>query len=359
MRIITLFPNLRNVNLYKGLGKDVELLSKQFGHVCDIAHYYNDYLSYFKEKENNLGSRLIREKWGPRLDGVMWLLRHLYSYDLLRLYNLTASTILWILFAKIINHKVRIWVVLDYGHPNGKSKPFRRLLYMNILKIANLVTIESTEAMNVLESNYGVKSYYHPHCVYDLNLKTSDFKTKENIILTVGRIGDYSKNNELLIETFIDIYENIPDWELYIVGPYNDSFLPYLNKVKALYPNCPIVFTGEMNKIELANLYSRAKIFCLTSRNEGFPNVIVEAASLGCYIISSKIASIVDFTSDSNFGALFEVEDKFELQKLLIDKCNSIDLEKQAIEAYNHYIKIYACEAVISRLNNLLIDCCT
>lgn len=356
MRIVTLFPNLINSQLYKGLGKDVELLSKNYGYSCTIVHYFNENIHYFNEEKSLLESNIIKKIFGMKIDGAIWIIRNLARRDILRLYNLTSTTVFWIIVTKFIKGNSKIWIVMDYGTPIIKFKPIRRFFYMNIIKFAKLATIESTEAMKWLNFKYGLKTLYHPHCVVDYKLTSIDFDRKENIILSVGRIGDFAKNNELLINSFIQIYDKLSEWILIMVGPYDESFKIYIDKIYESNPKIPIIFTGELSKLELDKIYRRAKIFCLTSRSEGFPNVIVEAASAGCFIISSRIASIVDFTKNSTYGGLFNVQNESELIELLIDKCSSSGLTEETINAYNWYIENYNCKDVIKKLNMKLVS---
>src|SRR5690606_17243301 len=44
-----------------------------------------------------------------------------------------------------------------------------------------------------------------------------EFKGKENIIITVGRIGTYQKNNQMMLEALSGL--NLQDWKIYFIGP--------------------------------------------------------------------------------------------------------------------------------------------
>lgn len=48
------------------------------------------------------------------------------------------------------------------------------------------------------------------------------FEQKENLILTIGRIGTEQKNNELLLKALADI--KLKDWSVQFVGPIEESF---------------------------------------------------------------------------------------------------------------------------------------
>jgi glycosyltransferase involved in cell wall biosynthesis len=114
---------------------------------------------------------------------------------------------------------------------------------------------------------------------------------KENIILTVGRLGTEQKNTEALLEGFAAMSENFPDWSLRLVGSVESTFEPYIGQYFNKHPELRdrVVFTGSItDKKELTGEYSAAKIFALTSRYEGGnPNVYAEALSNGCFMLMS------------------------------------------------------------------------
>jgi glycosyltransferase involved in cell wall biosynthesis len=53
---------------------------------------------------------------------------------------------------------------------------------------------------------------------------------------------------------------------------------------------------------ELFEWYNQAKVFCLTSRFEGFPITFAEALYFGNFIISTPVSSALQITNNSEFG---------------------------------------------------------
>ena len=104
---------------------------------------------------------------------------------------------------------------------------------------------------------------------------------KESIILAVGRLHK-DKQFDLLIEAYAS--SNVM-WPLYIIGEGEErSFLE--SKIRNLGLNNRVFLLG--NNTEIDRLYARASIFILSSRTEGFPNVLLEAMSFGCACISTN-----------------------------------------------------------------------
>jgi teichuronic acid biosynthesis glycosyltransferase TuaC len=65
-------------------------------------------------------------------------------------------------------------------------------------------------------------------------------------------------------------------------------------------------FIGEVPQERLATWLGAATLFCLPSRNEGTPNVIVEALASGRPVVASRVGGIPEVVSDGVNGLLVE-----------------------------------------------------
>ncbi len=84
--------------------------------------------------------------------------------------------------------------------------------------------------------------------------------------------------------------------------------------------------------------YNRAKIFCLTSRDESFGLVYTEALSYGNFIVSTEVGAVLDITNNLEYGTL--IENKNELAEKLESLITS---ETKLLNSYNFSMK-YAKE---------------
>ncbi|MCB0742955.1 MAG: glycosyltransferase [Ignavibacteriae bacterium] len=128
---------------------------------------------------------------------------------------------------------------------------------------------------------------------YDIN--------KKNQILAVGRLGDYLKGFDRLIEAFAKINT---DWELAFAGGDEDG--EYLKEqAKKLNVLDKIKFLGKVKDID--KVYSESKIFVIPSRSEGFPNALCEAMAFGLACVSFNfIAGPADLIEDGINGIIVE-----------------------------------------------------
>ena len=100
-------------------------------------------------------------------------------------------------------------------------------------------------------------------------------------ILAVGRLNDYQKGFDRLIEAFAKIRDK--DWQLVFAG--GDEEGEQLKK-QALELNVfeRVIFLGKVKDID--RIYAEAGIFVIPSRSEGFPNALCEAMAAGLPCIS-------------------------------------------------------------------------
>ncbi|KRM84413.1 glycosyltransferase family 4 protein [Liquorilactobacillus vini] len=200
---------------------------------------------------------------------------------------------------------------------------------------------------------------YIPNGFYNFSHHNLDLKwdKKEKVILTVGRIGTYQKNNEALLLAFSQIAEKIPEWSVKLVGPVEDQFKSWLEKYFACYPKLKgrVILVGEIvDKGKLLTEYQRASIFVLTSRLEGgTPNVIAEALTGGDCIITSGIAEAADATNNEKCGRIYH--SNAELAQLLVELSTNASLRLKLEKAAWIYSQAnFAFEKIIKRLHALL-----
>ena len=154
---------------------------------------------------------------------------------------------------------------------------------------------------------------------------------REKVILAVGRLNDYLKGFDLLIESFAKLKNQ--DWELHIAGGDEEGEvlkeqaerLGVINRIK---------FLGKVKEID--KCYAYAGIFVIPSRSEGFPNALAEAMTAGCCCIAFDfVAGPRDLISHDVNGVIIPELDIHAMARtidqLIVDENKRDDLGKNAI----------------------------
>lgn len=196
----------------------------------------------------------------------------------------TSSWSEWILSRFIFPPKKTIYLVHSYK--TEKYFPKNSFIARNIYKKSPYIITVSKEIESEVRKKYGYQNtltIYNPIDRIGIENSASEISISGKFILAYGRIDDAVKNFSLLIESYAqsDLPKN--KIALYIIGDGKDVDV-LKEKVVELQLKDFIFFKPKM-----ANPfpYVKSAIFTtLTSRNEGFPMVIIESLALGTPVIS-------------------------------------------------------------------------
>lgn len=172
---------------------------------------------------------------------------------------------------------------------------------------------------------------------YSLGLKLRPWSEKENIMISVGRIGNHQKNTDMLLEALSMV--NLKKWKIYLIGPVTDDFelgktSKYEDKITNFFKTNPhlvdkVVFTGMIYDQKcLFEYYLRAKVYLSAARHEGFANVYSQAAACGCYIVSTDVGGAETASNHWTYGIKVAQEDAKDMAKAvqwIIDNEPDID----------------------------------
>jgi glycosyltransferase involved in cell wall biosynthesis len=78
-----------------------------------------------------------------------------------------------------------------------------------------------------------------------------------------------------------------------------------------------VLFGGAVTQAEVATWMTAATLLCLPSRNEGTPNVIVEALACGIPVVASAVGGIPDLIVEGETGLLVPPADVVALSNAL------------------------------------------
>lgn len=286
---------------------------------------------------------------------------HAGDIDLLILYGAYPIYIPLVAHYKKIRPDGKIYLATDMNIAWADRIPHESTDYKNFLHACNVVAASCRATQKYLSVKWSVpvdlirNGWYNFYGVKFDNL----FAQKDNVILTVGRIGSNQKQNQILLEAFAKVADDLPDWNVRLVGNVDENFKPYIEKFFATNPNLRgrVTFTGLIaDKATLLDEYKRAKIFCLTSNFEGgTPNVVAEALFNGCFTIASSFDAAGDMTDDNRCGKVFPIGNVDALAKIFREICTDKKiLHDGGQRAANYAREQFDAEKIVARLNYLL-----
>lgn len=136
--------------------------------------------------------------------------------------------------------------------------------------------------------------------------KTAGRRGDRRRIVSVGRLTE-QKGFDLLIESFAPLALRYPEWNLVIYGEGPQR--PALTKlIKRRQVEERVALPGLTR--DVAGALSEADLFVLPSRFEGFPNVLLEALSLGVPAIATACpGASADMLAHGIYGRLVPPDD--------------------------------------------------
>lgn len=200
------------------------------------------------------------------------------------------------LFAPLL-HLFGKKIVLTYHSPNYEHYKWG-VVARSILKLSESIALACSDAiifvnrfqMKKYTENIQKKSVYIPNGIPNVTPTSSTAYISslglepKKYIIGVGRITP-EKGFDVLIKAFEKLNT---DYKLVIAGGI-EAESGYGKKLKNLTKSNRVVFTGYVYGEKLNEIYSNAAVYVLSSLNEGFPLVLLEAMKYQLDVLVSDI----------------------------------------------------------------------
>lgn len=367
------------------LGKDHCIISNYFGANggCNAYLVCENWGQEFTSREAVTPNLQIlqlsspqKERPGPWrifIHQLLFILRNAHQIDILFTCHFSTRAKISAIAYKLRNAHGRMWIKMDASKSSIESQYDRlasggiiSLLKHSLNKFAlrsiDFLSVEDTEALSLVNRTYPNESNKILHVpnpinsqlLRAINLPPPTSANKENLIITVARIGSGQKNNEMMLQALSGL--NLHDWKFVFIGPIDNSFH---SKIKNFYSSNPglsesVKFTGNIDdKHQLYSWYNRAKVFCLTSQFEANCNAQTDALYFGLFQISTPVSGINDLGDQGRFAKI--VHSQNELREILSQIFHGEFNPSADFEAIvTHSRKFYVDQVCSSLLNSLV-----
>ena len=226
-----------------------------------------------------------------------------------------------IIISKLFGAKI---IVRSNASPTGwANNNLKKIIFKMILRLADSLIVNSNEFKKEMKNKLNLKSnlILNPLNLKQIKIlsrKRNQFDFFKNYkylkIINIGRLV-FQKDHLTLLKALNKV-KNMINFRLIIIGEGSEknNLLNFINK-NNLQKNIKII-KFQKNPFTLIN---KSDLFILSSRYEGLPNVLLEAASLKRFIISSKCPTgPSEILLNGKYGLLFDVEDYKTLSRQII-----------------------------------------
>jgi len=160
--------------------------------------------------------------------------------------------------------------------------------------------------------------------------------SKDNAVLSVGRLWDAGKQVSLLLEAELPL----PVW---IAGDERDAKLGTSGKQRS-----DVQFKGVLSEAQIRHLFARAGIYAATSRYEPFGLAPLEAALSRCAIVANDIPPFREIWGDTVL--YFQRNDASDLRAAIARLRDDDRLRlTYANLAYNHARKMFSADRMVEQ----------
>lgn len=224
---------------------------------------------------------------------------------------------------------------------------YKKLFLERVLKSASEVVVPTKDYVSLISQKYSISKEKISVIPYGINLEefkpsTSKLHTPVRLLF-VGRLAG-QKNIPLLIQSFKKAI-NRGDREiiLHLVGD-GEERNTIINLIEKEKLKEKIILHGELRGERLRKVYSNSDIFILSSREESFGIVLIEAMASGLPVIASDIPGVRNVVEHNQTGllvkptlanfaqAIEEIVNNHNLRKKLIknglDRVQNYDWDK-------------------------------
>ena len=200
------------------------------------------------------------------------------------------------------------------------------------------------------------KIFVIPNPVHPKQYTTHQWNKESKMVLAVART-DPQKNYPMMIKAFAQLHKSHPEYILEIYGSKDkgESYCQQLLKLIASNnAEQYIHINGRHHNV--AQLYSQAYLFVMSSDFEGMSNSLIEAMCSGRPVISTRVSGARDLIVDKQNGLLVNIGDQNAFTNALKLLIENQDLAQTLAQNATKLREVLSKDTICTMWNNLLIN---
>ena len=298
-----------------------------------ICRYYSGFYLKLKSKSKFLSNLYAHSSYPSELRNALLSELQQGQYDIIIGVHAPLAARLATLNKDLKNTKLIGWIHNSYDALFGDKSHYyigaerKRHYVYQFLKLDDVIVLcnHDAETYQKYDPRFLPSVIYNPLTLIPGKLSEGD----SHRFLAVGRFSHQHKGFDLLIEAFHIFAQQNTDWKLDIVGEGVEEKL-YRSLIQKYHLENRVFIHPFTNNIQ--EYYSKAQVYVLSSRWEGFGLVLVEAMAHGLPIVSSDLPTSKEILGD--FGLYFKNGNIEELSQRLVD-ATQLNWKEKSKEATN------------------------
>ncbi|MFT5232175.1 MAG: glycosyltransferase involved in cell wall biosynthesis [Candidatus Krumholzibacteriia bacterium] len=255
----------------------------------------------------------------------------------------------------------------DYGNDSGPLKTsLRKRAYRQMLtSCASMIAVSEAvrigmmselqikdgEAQGIRVVNNGVRV---PELATDVEKRSSrlgrGLTLDDFVIVAVGRLV-YQKDFLSLVRALARANEDLPPWKCLIAGE-GELRGSIEKEIEVLGLSDRISLVGIEK--DVSDILRTADVFCIPSRYEGLPLVMLEAMAAGIPVCAFSIDGISEILTEGKEGMLAQPQDIDRMAELLVEMAgNPVERRAMGEAARSLVIDGYDFDRVVSELEEI------
>lgn len=178
-----------------------------------------------------------------------------------------------------------------------------------------------------------------------------DYSLRTKTIIYAAHLNE-NKAYDVLLKGFKEIVNQYPDWTLIVMG--DGEVDKARNLAKELGISSQVEFTGYIVGEQKKRYFQQASIFCLSSYQEGFPMVVLEAWGYGIPIITTPVGGLPDVLEEGKNACVFGFGDYASMGLAMQKLISNVDLRHEmSCYSQNFVAQRFSMKAVNDKLCKL------
>lgn len=220
----------------------------------------------------------------------------------------------------------------------------------------------ATTLLTTADKEYMAKKYHQQKNIFVMPnpltfTPVSNIPPKENIIFAAGRLNNWRyKGWDILISAAERLAPLLREkqWKIQIAGGGTKSETEVIEKmINSAHVEDVVELLGYRKDMDF--LYQRSSIYCLSSRTEGLPMVLIEAMSQGCAPVACEnLGRTKEIVTNESEGLLFKTADVDDLAKQLSIMITDCDKRTKTHYSAVKRSEFYLIENIVDMWENLL-----